>query len=258
MPDAMRDLQVFPQKCLIETMRWSVQINDQIGEDILTDVLAEAGFTLDGDMLSGELFDACSEWGDVSDIAHDLAHRVREIARLHPDIEIGFFSGPVYEFDEDGKEIHRHNKVYAKGAAVLALSATVAGVGTVTSSLTAEERAEMERKARVQRAGELVKAAVRSDLVLTVMRLLDGEPGSLELGHVHDLLLDDMDGDLSSLASKKQLTRFNRSINHPDVLGLKARHAVTNQEAPPDPMSLEEATDFVRGIAQKWITEKGK
>ena len=131
-------------------------------------------------------------------------------------------------------------------------------VGVVDSKLTPEERAEIERLARAGKAGELVKAAVASDLVLTVMRLLGGEPGTLELGHVHELLLDDMDGDLSVFATAKQLTRFNRSINHPDVLGLKARHAITNEEPPPDPMDMGEATRFIESIAEKWIVRKAE
>ena len=239
-------------------MRWQIQVNEPEGGEALVAALNAAGFTLDGDRLSGAAFEALDKPQDVSRFAHDLAHKTREISRLDPEIEIGFWAGPVFEFDENGNQISEHTVVHVTSAELKAQSATVAGVGTAKSSLTAEERAEMERKARAARAGEFVKAAVSSDLVLIVMRLLDGEPGSLELGHVHDLLLDDMEGDLSSFATRKQLTRFNRSINHPDALGLKARHAVTNQEAPPDPMSLEGATAFVRGIAQKWIAEKGK
>lgn len=237
-------------------MRWRVQINEMTG-DILPDTLAAVGYTLDGDMLSGESFEACDEWGDVSDVAHDLAHCVREIARLNPEIEIGFSSGPVHEYDANGNEIHCHHKIYVQGA-VMTLRASVAGVATVHSSLSPEERAEIERLARAAKAGELVAAALRSNLVMTVMRLLDGEPGTLELGHVHDLLLDDMDGDLSAFAKTGQLTRFNRSINHPEILGLKARHAVSNQDPPSDPMDMDEATQFIRGIAQKWIAGKAK
>jgi hypothetical protein len=50
-----------------------------------------------------------------------------------------------------------------------------------------------------------------------------------------------MDGDLSDIATGKQLTRFNRSNNHPDILGLKARHAVANDDPPPDPLDIGEA-----------------
>ena len=239
-------------------MRWSVKIHEITGDDILADVLATAGYSLDGDMLSGEEFEACEAWGDVADLAYDLAHRVREVARLNPDYEIGFETSTVHEYDADGTEIHCHRKVYARGAATLTVTGHAAVVSVTDLSLSPEEQAEKERLARVARAGELVKAAARSELVLTVMRLLDGEPGTLELGHVHELLLDDMDGDLSAFATGKQLTRFNRSINHPDVLGLKARHAVTNDHPPPDPMDMGEATRFIRSIAEKWIAAKGE
>lgn len=71
-----------------------------------------------------------------------------------------------------------------------------------------------------------------------------------------DLIQNDADGDLVRFASEAQFTRFNRSINHPDVLGLKARHAVSNVESPPDSMSMIEATQFIIDVAEKWIVEK--
>jgi hypothetical protein len=54
-----------------------------------------------------------------------------------------------------------------------------------------------------------------------------------------------MDGDLSPFATTKQLTRFNRSIHHPGVLGLEACHAVSNEKPPPDPMDMDEAKRFI-------------
>jgi hypothetical protein len=235
-------------------MRWAVKITGMTGDEILADVLAALGFALNGDMLSGEEFETYEHWGDVSDAAQELAHNVREVARLNRDIEISFNAGAVHE-SSDGEEVHVHNKIYAKAAAI-ALRAAFSGVGTVTSSLSAEEKAEMKRKARLSRAAELVQAVRHSELVLTVMRLLDGEPGTLELGHVHDLILNDMGGNLSAFASRNELTRFTRSINHPEVLGLKARHAVTKQEPPPNPMTFDEATRFIGMVSQKWINAK--
>jgi hypothetical protein len=60
----------------------------------------------------------------------------------------------------NGEEISLHRKVYAQ-AALLVLGAHAAGVGTVSSSLKPEERAELARQARVAVAGELVRAALR-------------------------------------------------------------------------------------------------
>lgn len=236
-------------------MRWAVKISDIASEDILADVLTEVGFNLSVDMLSGEPFEAFLDWKDVSDAAHDLAHNIRELARLSPEFELSFSAGAVHEYDADGKEVHVHNMVYAEGTAIC-MSASVVGVSSVTSSLSPEEQAEMERKGRAARAAELLRAATCSDMVLTIMRLLDGEPGTLELGHVHALVLDDMNGDLSEFTTKKQLTRFKQSINDPRVLGLKARHAVTNTAPPAEPMTLEEATLFIKLVAEKWIKAK--
>ena len=233
--------------------RWKVEVTDAIG-DVLIETLAAAGFELDGDMLFGEPFEALDDWGAVSDSARELGQKVREIARLNPNLEMSFESGPVYEYDGDGNQIGKHHKVYAQGAVSLGLAGQATAVAN--TSLTPEEQAEIARQARAEKAAQLMRAVMQSELVLTVLRLFEGEPWGTELGHVHKLIQNDMDGDLSRFGTGNQFERFNRSINHPDVLGLKARHAVTNEEPPPDPMNLIQATQFMRDVAQKWIEEK--
>ena len=231
-------------------MRWRVKLNDMTG-DVLAETLAAAGFDLDGDMLSG--FDALDEWGAVADAARDLSQKVREIARLTPGLEIGFTPGEVYEYDADGAQIGKHRKVYAKTAR---LTLTGFAPTVINTSFTDEELAEIKRQARAEKATQLIRAVMNRELFLEVLRLFDGEPWGTELGHVHDLIQDDVKGDLTRYASKAQLTRFNHSINHQDALGLKARHATLKTEPPPDPMSLKEATAFIRDVAEKWIKEK--
>ena len=233
--------------------RWKVEITSVSG-DIVAETLAAAGFDLHGDLLSGEPFEALDDWGAVSDAARELGQKITEIARLNPDLEIGFESGPVYEYDSDGNQIGKNHKVYLQGATSVGLAGQV--VAVENTSISPEEKAEFERQARAEKAAQLMRAVMRSDLVLTVLRLFEGEPWGTELGHVHKLIQYDMDGDLSRFGTRNQFERFNRSINHPGVLGLKARHAVTNDEPPPDPMNLKQATQFIRDVADKWIKEK--
>lgn len=236
-------------------MRWAVKINNINGEDILADVLADVGFDLSGDMLSGEPFEALENWHDVSDAGHELARKIQVIARLDPEFKVNFSTGAVHEYDDGGKEIHVHAKLYVDDV-VMTTHAGVVEVCTVPSSLSLEEKIEMNRKARVTKTADLLRATIHSDLVLTIMDLLYREPGALELGNVYEFILNDMKGDLSPLATRTQLKRFTRSINHPDVLGARARHAITNDTPPPDPMNLEEATQFINDVVNKWIKAK--
>jgi hypothetical protein len=78
-------------------------------------------------------------------------------------------------------------------------------------------------------------------------------PTAAELGHICDLIQDAQRGDLTGLTSDAQRIRFERSINHPAVLGLRARHAVSYEQPPQNPMTLDEATQFVRSLADKWL-----
>ena len=75
----------------------------------------------------------------------------------------------------------------------------------------------------------------------------------LVLGHIIDIVQDACQGDLNAFASKNKITQFNRSINHPKVMGLKARHAISQEQPPPKPMSFEEACLFAKGIGRAWI-----
>lgn len=236
-------------------MRWKVQIIDVTGEDILADVLAESRFELEGNMLLGRTFEALDDWGDVADVARDLSQKVREISRLNPDIDIGFDGGPVFEYDANGSQISKHHKVYAHGTASLALTGRAVGIAIGGVQMTPEEKAEVERIARVNEVAEILRALMVSDKVLEVLRLFEGEPWGTQLGHIHDLIQDDV-GDLSRYAPKAQLIRFNRSINHQDAFGVKARHAALKSSPPTNSMSLQEATVFIKEVAERWISDK--
>lgn len=128
---------------------------------------------------------------------------------------------------------------------------------------TDEERARQEQELQERRYADLrqkalsrVVSAVRDDRALTIQQLLQEELTPQILGHIVDIIQDDMNGDLSGLMSRNQQSRFYRSINHPEVFGQKARHIVSSHEPPPHPMNLAEASTFVRDVAEKWLLQK--
>jgi hypothetical protein len=101
-----------------------------------------------------------------------------------------------------------------------------------------------------------IKSAVLDERALTVVRLLKEDLTPQRMGHIIDLIQEDIGGSLPNLAGKANLTRFYRSINHPDVYGQEARHIVSRQEPPPDPMLLAEAQMFVRNVSNLWFQKK--
>lgn len=57
----------------------------------------------------------------------------------------------------------------------------------------------------------------------------------------------------SGWASGKEIVRFTRTANHPRAAGPNARHARSNVEPPPRPVTPEEGVEFVRRIAVGWL-----
>lgn len=47
--------------------------------------------------------------------------------------------------------------------------------------------------------------------------------------------------------------RFTRTANNPSVSGLDSRHAVSTTDPPKKPMDIDEAANFIKDIADKWL-----
>jgi len=228
-------------------MKWSVKINEARG-NILAETLAAAGFKLDGDIISRKLFEALDTPEDVADLAHDLAHIVREIGRLNSDIEIGFFAGPVLEFGADGEQTAEHAIVRITGAAALAITTYPPTI--INTSLSPEEQAEIDRRERIDKASELLRAMMADESVHTVMTLLGGEPTPFDMWKAWELMRDDIRVD------KNELKRFKPAIHDPRVAGDLSRHAKAEGKLPDNPMSVSEAVAFIRRAADQWIKNK--
>lgn len=228
--------------------RWKVKVNDATGGEMLESALAAAGFELEGDMLFGDQFEQFDHPSMVHEVAHNLGQIIWEIARLNPELDVGFAVGPIIECD-DGGATHIHNITQIIGAGSVALAGQP--VSVIVGSLTEKERQELDRQAKAKRASQLVHAVMMNGDVLTVLKLLDGEPTTTDLNHALEIIQDE--ADIKSFTSRKQLRRFTASINHPAVLGLKARHARLGATPPKNPMSMEAATQFIRDLADRWI-----
>lgn len=61
---------------------------------------------------------------------------------------------------------------------------------------------------------------------------------------------------LRDWVSKRSITRFSRSANHPVVAGDAARHGHSDEEPPPQPMTLLEAQAWLKGLLHCWIEHR--
>ena len=177
-------------------------------------------------------------------------------------IELTFSIGSVLERTTGGGW-RRHHFLEVNDGIQLQEASHVALTVAPAVRLSEEERQRLEAQRQEQEYQRLratavsrIAPALADDRALTVQRLVHGELTPISLGHVADLIQDELGALVTQLASTNQWMRFYRSINHPTVFGEKARHIVSKVEPPPNPMTLDEARLFIRDVASRWLKSK--
>ena len=248
-------------------MRWRVEISDVAGNDrLLREVLGELSIDSldeqDARFLFGAPFEILDTAGDVHALVSRLQSIVEEVGKQDSEIGLSFKVGNVFEKSKDGAW-RKHAFLVAEPGRyeITGHAATLKVEPSVDLSEDERKRLEEEHQEReyqqLRRKAILrVVPAFRDDRALQVQRLLQGDLTPQTMGHIADLIQDDIGGAMRDLISGNQLTRFYRSINHPDVFGEHARHIVSNVEPPPNPMSLGEARQFIRDLATRWLERK--
>lgn len=219
-------------------MRWKVEVSDLTGNRrLLTDVLKELSLTLEEHegtfLLSGPPLESLNTPSDVHAYVRRVSEITGEVAKHTPIIEMGFSVGAVLH--ETASGVARHHFLVIADSVHLHVSGHVALVScTPAVSLSEEELRQQEELLKERQYQELRLAAfsrfvsaVKHERARTVQRLLNQEPTPYVLGHIADVIQDDLGGGLYSLAPKNKMTRFYRSINHPSVFGENARHIVS-------------------------------
>ncbi len=84
----------------------------------------------------------------------------------------------------------------------------------------------------------------------------------MALYRAFEVVCDNFGGDAGvveclSCVSKKQIDRFTRTINHQEAIGQFSRHARSKAVPPPEPMSFEEAVEFVLVLLRAWQNRSG-
>lgn len=119
-------------------------------------------------------------------------------------------------------------------------------------------RLQKEKNMRIETSATLIKAIRNAPDIGLAYEILNKPATGHNLGNIYELIKDDLGNKISELASERERTRFNRSINHQDILGTDARHSKLKTEPPKNPMDINEAQTFMTELLQKWVELKGQ
>ena len=257
-------------------MRWLVEIIDIVADKrFLVDLLASLKVTLyreeNRNYLTSDQFELLSTSTEVWKQAERLCDILAEVSLSEVrsrvlSASINFKLGDLYEQREDGS---RRTHVFVYGAPIGASAgASVGGaefsvIVTSTPEITEEERARLEAE-RLEReyqeklalVSSRVVSAFRDERALKVYRFLQQDLTPTRMYHIYELIRDDFGGNMNSLASDKDWTRFTRSVNHQEVFGDDSRHIASKEKPPANPMSLSEAQAFISKVADSWFRQK--
>lgn len=86
----------------------------------------------------------------------------------------------------------------------------------------------------------------------------NGPPSWPEMYAVYEIIQDDIGGNVEdrgwSMKAKREL--FERTAQHPEAAGTEARHGEFPHPPPDEPMSLQDARNWIREVLARWIRSK--
>lgn len=188
----------------VSSMRWRIELREVTGgRRLLADVLRELSMALvevNGALfLTGERLETLETPSDAYEYASKLQEVVRQVCYRAPRIGLGFSLGGVVEASADGGErrhyfLEVHDSVHLHEAAQveLLIATSAENVSDEERQCLDAERAEQEYQRLRRIAVCRIVSAVADDRALTVQRLLSGELTPLSLGHVADLIQDEL------------------------------------------------------------------
>jgi hypothetical protein len=245
-------------------MKWLVEIsyipkNDRLLRQLLADEMFRIIELQQTFYLVGNKFEALFNHSDVYALAIHVKSIIEEVDYWEP-LMTKFDVRCVLE-DVDGEVLKKYG--YTDIVESISVCESVTASVSIRVDVTKEEqqRIENEQKEidyqnRYRKANLHFASSFSDDRARLVQRLLRNELTPHTMGHILDIIEDDMGGAIIGLTTNRQLTRFSRSINHPEVFGEHARHIVSKQEPPPHPMDLDEAREYIKSVASKWLERK--
>lgn len=247
-------------------MKWAVEIqHTNLEPRNLSDLLGGLNFSLingtDYPAFTSSDFDNCDTATQVYEIAKQLRAALTGPSQIDP----SFMLGSVIDYSSNPPKRHYFLEVGS------ALSKT--SFGNVTLSITPpkglsaeefkrweQEYAEREYQAKLENQRSKLEPAYRNPNAAKMFELLSiASPSAEILYKIYELA----EGHPSKRTdfhkkygiTKNQFDRFRDAVHNPKVSGDWARHAYEDIPRTSNPMSKDEAEQFIRQLASKWLDD---
>lgn len=231
--------------------KWKVHITKIAGNrELLEGVFDEVGFSLDGDFLVSDKFEALDEPVEITKLLDSLRDRINRLSEADPDLDMRFQSGSIHQETADGVTA-RHSVTVAVGVGAITAAGQAVVVANGPKTGSEAERAEQELRRKVARASKILEA---DDEVLRALELLKGGP--VDTYKAWEIIRDDLGRRRYKFAPEPEFKRFTGSLNHPDVSGQNARHERLKNPPPKNPMTEHEWRSFAKRLADHWIDNR--
>lgn len=227
--------------------RWSILLSgDQAALKHLV-AIYDAGPLLvrrraDDFILDASAFDTCDTPECVSSIAERLVGLIAGAVDLtgygSPDVSLGAVIGTVHGVQSGTHVLRPDNVSHRHYASDVSLADSTHDTATLPV------------------ARRWVTTALADNSAEKVLRLLSREPRTWgDLYRIFELIERRAGSTMyeQGWTSRNAAERFARSANSPQVSGDDARHAYDRTDPPPNPMSIDDAQQFVRHLARQWL-----
>jgi len=200
--------------------------------------------------LTSDRLNALDDAHKVREVANEMLQSLNGLARLRLNARKPLSVGNLQRVEDDGKT---HCHMVAESAE-LSLRGSVAIVKIGEGGATAP----------VQQADTLFlwfSLAQTDETVARVLRMYGKavQPWR-DFYPIYEIIEHDVGGEKALVSkgwtSRNQIERFNRTADNSKASGENARHGVSTNEPPTNPMTTAEAKEFIDSILSQWLTFK--
>lgn len=252
-------------------MRWSVEIKQaSLTRRNLSDLLNGIGFTLvDGIRyieLTSPVFDPCATAQEAFDIAKKVRRAFTGPTHIDPTFTLGSVndhsvSPPIsttfVELTGIGVTMQMGDLTVSTSAPVGLDSAGVAQWALDSEeqeyqALLEHQRSTLEPAFTSEKASQMLEMLAlkepSGELIYKIYELTEGQSSNRKNFEIHRENFHTQYG-----ISTSEFDRFKDAVHNPNVTGDWARHANPQRLNSSNPMTKDEAAQFVRRIAEKWL-----
>jgi hypothetical protein len=210
----------------------------------------------DGFLYESEAFGSCTNSEQVLAKAEEELAVLSGVLRLERDSPEPLRAGAVYKQNANGGRdvfVHIREGIQLR-----------AEFGEVTITTTDAQGNVIRRPSPPARTVWVTRLSAKDPAVAKAMRLVAAPDFKtwVALYRVHEVIEADVGGEHAlkkkGWGSGRDLKRFKHSANSVKVAGDAARHGREVEQAPSNPMAIEEAAAYVRYLLEAWLESKGR